>query len=63
MASHQLTISQQVWLAAWTAAIQSGKYNPKEEADSCLVAFSEKFLPSAQKQVLLEEATVNTQNP
>lgn len=40
---NQLTIRQQVWLAAWTAAIQSAKYNPVDEATVCLKAFEEKF--------------------
>jgi hypothetical protein len=40
---NQLTIQQQVWLSAWTAAIQSGKYNPSEEAKSCLEAFDQQF--------------------
>ena len=39
----KMTIRQQVWLAAWTAAIQSGKYKPLEEAELCLNAFDEKF--------------------
>jgi hypothetical protein len=42
-AKNELTIRQQVWLAAWTAAIQSAKYNPADEANVCLKAFEEKF--------------------
>jgi hypothetical protein len=43
MKIHNLTIRQQVWLAAWTAAIQSAKYNPSEEAKACLDAFDAEF--------------------
>jgi hypothetical protein len=40
----QLTVRQQVWLAAWTAAVQSpSKYSPKAEATLCLEAFDEQF--------------------
>lgn len=39
----QLTTRQQVWLSAWTAAIQSGKYQPAIEAQSCLEAFDKQF--------------------
>jgi len=45
MRDSEMTIEQQVWLAAWTAAIQSGKYNPAQEAETCLSAFREKFTP------------------
>jgi hypothetical protein len=40
---NDLTVEQKVWLAAWTAAIQSGKYNPSEEARLCLESFKEEF--------------------
>jgi hypothetical protein len=56
MGTHNLTVPQQVWLAAYTAAIQSpAKYNPVVEADECLAKFNEKFVPSAQKQMLTED--------
>lgn len=44
---NQLTVEQQVWLAAWTASISSAKYNPKDEANACLEAFREMFSPKA----------------
>lgn len=47
---NQLTIRQQVWLAAWTAAVQSAKYNPVDEANVCLKAFEEKFLNESSDQ-------------
>jgi len=56
MREQTLTVEQQVWLAAWTAAVQSGKYNPAQEAESCLAAFKEKFTPivGGRKLRLLE---------
>jgi len=53
----QLTIEQQVWLAAWTAAVASpAMYNPAKEAESCLAAFRQKFTPTVggRKLRLLE---------
>jgi hypothetical protein len=59
MGTHHLTISQQVWLAAYTAALQSAKYHPANEADDCLKKFNEKFIPEVKKQLLLEaDATI-----
>jgi len=46
----QLTTRQQVWLSAWTAAVQSGKYKPSEEAQICLEAFDEQF--GEQKRII-----------
>lgn len=40
---NELTVRQQVWLAAWSAAVKSAKYNPSEEAEICLKAFDKKF--------------------
>ena len=56
MKDNELTIEQQVWLAAWTAAVNSGKYNPAQEAEACLTAFKEKFAPvvGGRKLRLLE---------
>jgi len=56
MKDQRLTVEQQVWLAAWTAAITSGKYNPEQEAEACLAAFRQKFTPivGGRKLRLLE---------
>lgn len=43
MVNSSLTVQQQVWLSAWTAAIQSAKYKPEDEANQCLSAFENKF--------------------
>lgn len=41
--NNTLNVRQQVWLTVWAAAIQSGKYNPRTEAATCLAAFDEEF--------------------
>lgn len=46
----KLTTRQQVWLAAWTASLQSAKYNPYNEAQACLKAFDEQF--SEKKRIV-----------
>ena len=56
-----LTVRQQVWLAAWTAAIQSAKYNPNEEATSCLEAFDRQFgngIPEHKEKTIVEKNIV-----
>jgi hypothetical protein len=60
MASNTLTVRQQIWLAAWTAAIQSAKYNPEDEAKSCLRAFDEEFGERSEnlKKVMVENKTI-----
>jgi hypothetical protein len=49
--TESLTVRQQVWVAAWTAAIQSAKYNPSEEANACLEAFDKKFGNSVSETI------------
>jgi hypothetical protein len=60
MASNTLTARQQVWLAAWSSAIQSAKYNPAEEAKNCLQAFDAEFGERTEnlKKVIVENKTI-----
>lgn len=60
MASNTLTVRQQIWLAAWTSAIQSAKYNPSDEAKSCLQAFDAEFGDRSEniKKVIVENKTI-----
>ena len=60
--STSLTSRQQVWLAAYAAAVASGKYNPKNEAQSCLNAFDEQFngkKPEVVETVSTTSKTIN----
>ncbi len=57
---NQLTTRQQVWLAAWTAAIQSAKYNPADEAKACLSAFDAEFnSDNTLKLVTLDKESIS----
>lgn len=60
MSSNTLTVRQQVWLSAWSAAIQSAKYNPAEEAKNCLQAFDDEFGEHTEnlKKVIVENKNI-----
>ena len=62
-----LTPRQQVWLAAYTASLQSfAKYNPKNEAFECLKEFDlifgkgQRDMPQMIKDIV---ANIDNQNP